>query len=678
MPDASGYSYEWDGSAWHRAPDAGSAPGTCYMDHGNDRLITVSESGWGVGQVFSFRQRVGHDWQAMPVPGGPQDRWGMGISYDEQRGELVVFGGFNAIPLTGTWTFDGSSWTQHSPLVTPTARYLPSMCYDSTRQRTVLFGGIGAAVLNDTWEWDGSNWTAVTTATTPTAEIFGSMQFDSARNVAMLVGRSASGPQTSMELWEYDGNNWLQRAAPPLPAGSSPGPLVFDEARAEALLIGSNDNLGRSGAVFAWNGTQWSPRAALGDMPYLGYGSRATADHTGSLVLRFGGAFNGQTSFGQALVSWDGSNWQTLSTGGPPPRSDLAMWSMSTATYVFGGQDPTGAMLSDTWRWNGVSWTQLATAAGPSARMESAIAFHATQNHALLFGGTDTAPPYGALGGTWRFDGTNWQQLTNGPQPGARRQHAMAYDPIRDRIVLYGGQNLSPFAGGSTVYNDTWEHDGTSWTQVLTGIAPAPSSTCTMAFDWARQAIVSVETYVDGYRLWEYDGLAWTPLPVAGEFGSDHPLTAYSPVATTGPNGRLAVSEYLSMLELLPSPSSAQAYGTACTAAAPHLTASDLPDLDQANFALEVAMAPANSPVAIIGANQDVNVPVLGCTLLVLPGVASTLLAADGLGYARWALPLPNVPALLGNNFYFQTAALDATAPSGITLSRGLRITLGQ
>ncbi|MFT6079108.1 MAG: hypothetical protein ACJA0V_003238 [Planctomycetota bacterium] len=42
------------------------------------------------------------------------------------------------------------------------------------------------------------------------------------------------------------------------------------------------------------------------------------------------------------------------------------------------------------------------------------------------------------------------------------------------------------------------------------------------------------------------------------------------------------------------------------------------------------------------------------------------------------ALPLPTTPALLGQDFYFQAAALDATTPNGITLNRGLHITLGQ
>jgi hypothetical protein len=34
--------------------------------------------------------------------------------------------------------------------------------------------------------------------------------------------------------------------------------------------------------------------------------------------------------------------------------------------------------------------------------------------------------------------------------------------------------------------------------------------------------------------------------------------------------------------------------------------------------------------------------------------------------------------SLLGSDFYCQAAALDATAPNGISFRRGLRITLGE
>lgn len=674
MPDRSGYSYEWDGNAWHRSPDAGSQPGFCYFDHATDRLTTVIEDIWGIGQALTFHQRVGHDWQAMPIAGGPQDRWGMGMSFDEQRNELVVFGGFdsiNAVPLTGTWTFDGVTWTQHNPAASPSARYFPNMCYDSARQRTVLFSGTGIAPLNDTWEWDGANWSAVTTTTSPTSRSFAKMDFDSARGVTMLAGHTGSG-LLQADFWEYDGTNWQQRASPPLPAGASPGTLIFDEARSEALLIGSYDSTGSTGLVFAWDGAQWGPRPGLGYTPNLGGLGSATADPTGNFVLRLAAGVNSQV-----LTAWDGNNWQTLSTTGPSPRFAPAMWSMSTATYVFGGVDASNSTLNDTWRWDGVSWLQMPTAVSPSARTETAIAFHASQNHALLFGGTSTTSQWGAVGGTWKFDGTSWQELTSGPQPDARRLHSMAYDPIRNRIVLHGGHFLGQFPGASTEYRDTWEHDGTSWTQVLTGSGPGPSTRSTMAFDWDRQTIVSVQAEFVGVRLWEYDGVAWTPVSAAGESGSEHPVNLYEPFAVTGPSGHLVVSDFDTLLELLPTPSSAQAYGTACTASAPHLTATNIPDLGQPNFAIEMTLAPTNSLLALAGADQNANVPVLGCTLLVAP-VWTNLLASNALGYARMALPLPTTPSLLGLNFYFQAAALDATAPNGITLSRGLRITLGQ
>ena len=44
----------------------------------------------------------------------------------------------------------------------------------------------------------------------------------------------------------------------------------------------------------------------------------------------------------------------------------------------------------------------------------------------------------------------------------ARGYHAMTYDPLRERVVLFGGQ-----AGpASPMLGDTWEWDGKQWALV--------------------------------------------------------------------------------------------------------------------------------------------------------------------------------------------------------------------
>ena len=42
--------------------------------------------------------------------------------------------------------------------------------------------------------------------------------------------------------------------------------------------------------------------------------------------------------------------------------------------------------------------------------------------------------------------------------PSVRIHHAMAYDPERQVIVLYGG-----YGGGELILDDTWEWDGAAW-----------------------------------------------------------------------------------------------------------------------------------------------------------------------------------------------------------------------
>jgi hypothetical protein len=61
----------------------------------------------------------------------------------------------------------------------------------------------------------------------------------------------------------------------------------------------------------------------------------------------------------------------------------------------------------------------------------------------------------------------------------------MAYDADREVSVLFGGFN------GITFFNETWEWDGTTWTQqtALTG-SPAGRADHVMAFDALRHRVV--------------------------------------------------------------------------------------------------------------------------------------------------------------------------------------------
>ena len=101
---------------------------------------------------------------------------------------------------------------------------------------------------------------------------------------------------------------------------------------------------------------------------------------------------------------------------------------------LFGGQVAGGVNTADTWSWDGADWTQVSDM-GPSARRGGAMAFDAIRERVVLLGGT---PVTGAIADTWEWDGAEWTQVAD-TGPGARALNALAYDAVREQIVLFGG-----------------------------------------------------------------------------------------------------------------------------------------------------------------------------------------------------------------------------------------------
>src|SRR6185295_1926542 len=109
--------------------------------------------------------------------------------------------------------------------------------------------------------------------------------------------------------------------------------------------------------------------------------------------------------------------------------------------------------------------------------------------------------------------GAMWTQIVgNGPQ--ARWNVSIAFDPIRRVYVLHGGW-ASP-----AYYNDDWEFDGASWSQI-TPYSGSPEH-YSLFFDPVRADIMLLE--FDGSLL-KYNRGQWSNvtvigggLPVRGDF----------------------------------------------------------------------------------------------------------------------------------------------------------------
>ncbi len=668
LPSTLLYGFEWDGTVLRQTPDGPAPnPASCYVEPGNGRLLAfVDDDPFGTSaQTFVVWQRIGMAWSVLPTTGGPARCWGAALVHDEVRNELVVFGGFNGItglPRNETWTFDGVAWTQRTPTTSPSARYAASLACDTARQRVVLFGGTdGPGSPTDTWEWNGSNWTQVVTTTSPPPQFATPMVFDAARNRTMLV--------TNAGVWTYNGVQWAIGAVPPWAPGVAAAGLVYDATRAEVLLTGLREPNAFRAELWSWNGTAWSLRTNLGQLPTSVPSAVCT---TGSATVhRFDGDY---AAIAGQLWEWNGASWTLLAANGPPGRLSTVLWNQAGSTFLFGGVDRlTGIVRGDLWRWDGSNWTQLTpTGATPPLRQGAAVVFDPIRQQAVLFGGADQNDvPYADA---WTFDGVAWTPIAGGPP--SRGYHSMAWDPIGQRVVVHGGLGVGPF--GPVQLGDTWAWNGTTW-QLLANAPNAPQGV--IAFDAARNALGLV--HLDLFfapTLFEFTGSGWAPLPVTGPAGGPVPWLLYG-FAVTGPSGRLTILDHgttWGAVELLTAPAAATALGTACTSTAPRLFGAALPRVGEATFELEVTRVANGGLVALAGAATGANLPFGGCTLLVNPGEASAVLAASATGVARFVLPIPNQAALLGEDFFFQAATLDTSAPAGFTLSAGLRLDLGR
>jgi cysteine-rich repeat protein len=185
---------------------------------------------------------------------------------------------------------------------------------------------------------------------------------------------------------------------------------------------------------------------------------------------------------------------------------------------VYGGRGEQGVVLADTWEWDGLHWSELATTPMQMPLIGWSIAYDEARGTALLFGGVD--PMFQPRGDTWQWDGAKWTMLSPATSPPKRTNPALAYDPIRQRIVMFGGQ------GTTQILSDTWEWDGSDWIQQFPmGRTPFSSTArAATAFDPIRR----VSLFVIGGETWGWDGTSWldlagppTPMLIEGAMAGD-------------------------------------------------------------------------------------------------------------------------------------------------------------
>lgn len=107
-------------------------------------------------------------------------------------------------------------------------------------------------------------------------------------------------------------------------------------------------------------------------------------------------------------------------------------------------------------------WVAETPVTSPPARLHGAMIYDPIRQKIVLFGGRSTDGF--DLNDTWEWDGSvrNWSHIATATSPDARSFHSMGYLMIEGRVVLFGGEQNHP-TDGLVLYGDTWFYDGTDW-----------------------------------------------------------------------------------------------------------------------------------------------------------------------------------------------------------------------
>lgn len=283
------------------------------------------------------------------------------------------------------------------------------------------------------------------------------------------------------------------------------------------------------------------------------YLAMAAYDTTRKQVVLFGGLPTGQvdTAFSDTWL-WNGATWSgALPVTSPSPRFAAAMVDDAGRGEVvlFGGEDYRYSLLADTWVWSGTSWLQRCgpgkQPCGPTPRAVHAMAYDAERRRVVMFGGGETLvkPTQvhvgSALSETWEWDGATWRKTCGGNSaapcavPGLRGA-SMVYDPLRKRIVLYGGEG-DHVGDDASLVDRVWEYDGATWSKrAEIANVPPPRSFASMTYDTKRARVVLHGGLGELGRAhfsdtWEYDGDCWKDVtnanalaPARGIFASSY------------------------------------------------------------------------------------------------------------------------------------------------------------
>lgn len=530
-----------DTSAWTPLSPAGTPPGprwghSAIYDPVRNRMVVFGGVNGGT-DVWALSLDDHPTWEKLHPSGTPPGtRAEHRAIYDPARDRMVIFGGADGSLHNDIWALSlgaTPAWSQLTPTgAPPSGRRSHTAIYDPARDRMVVFGGSDGCLRNDVWALSFAGtpaWTELTAAgTPPTERLAHTAIYDPTRDRMVVFAGFDTLYNRCNDAWSlsFGGAPGWSRLTPAgtLPRERSGHSAIYDPARDRMVVFG--------GLVY---NDVWG--LALSDVPeWTQVGPGVRTDHTAihdplrDRMIVFGGTAPYSPDFNDvwALSLAGTPAWTRLQPAGTPPlpRYDHAAVHdpLRDRMIVFGGWGPSSPLirLGDVWALSlggPLTWSELAPVGTPiSGRFGHSAIYDALRDRAIVFAGCDDLSYY--RNDVWELslsDPPAWTELAPvGKRPVQRIWHSAIYDPVRDRMVVFGGL-------ASVWLNDVWALSLTAppvWSRLEpAGTAPSAQAGYSAIYDAARDRMVVLGSNGDSSAVWalSLSGTPeWTRLAPAG------------------------------------------------------------------------------------------------------------------------------------------------------------------
>ncbi len=209
-----------------------------------------------------------------------------------------------------------------------------------------------------------------------------------------------------------------------------------------------------------------------------------------------------------------------------------------TCVDQLNGQDS-----EEIWAWDGAVW-ELVDDEGPEPLVVTGVAYDTDQQLIFRYGGLPldsndcVAEPW-----VWDSDGWRGVDIIDTPAPAACDHLKLAYDAARQAILTFGGGQLQELS------TETWAWNGEDW-DLLADDGPGPRAHHELVYDAAHEQTLLYGGY-DGTQVfddfWSWDGSAWEELDFDGPGPRSHAAMAASPEALLLFGGATSTSTFGSL-----------------------------------------------------------------------------------------------------------------------------------